>query len=85
VFTPALSVHRYPPAVWNEDEVEDDDVEWEEEAYEDEDPELADEQREQHTAEQVRMGGLSGAEGRDVLMEPYDGTTESLRTCRHGR
>ncbi|EIN04316.1 hypothetical protein PUNSTDRAFT_93043 [Punctularia strigosozonata HHB-11173 SS5] len=45
VFTPGLYVHRYPPAVWNEDEEEDDDVEWDDEGYEDEDPDLAEEQR----------------------------------------
>ena len=44
-FTPSLSVHRYPPAVWNEEEEEDDDeMEWDLEGYEDEDPDLADEQ-----------------------------------------
>lgn len=43
MFTPALSVHRYPPAVWNEDEEEEEDVEWEDGAYEEEDPELAEE------------------------------------------
>ena len=44
-FTPSLSVHRYPPAVWNEDEEDDDDeTEWDLEGYEDEDPDLADEQ-----------------------------------------
>lgn len=44
-FTPSLSVHRYPPAVWNEEEEEEDEeTEWDLEGYEDEDPELADEQ-----------------------------------------
>lgn len=43
MFTPALSVHRYPPAVWNDDEEEEEDVEWEDGAYEEEDPELAEE------------------------------------------
>ncbi|KAH0839483.1 hypothetical protein J3R83DRAFT_295 [Lanmaoa asiatica] len=43
MFTPALSVHRYPPAVWNEEEEEEEDVEWEDGAYEEEDPELAEE------------------------------------------
>ena len=44
-FTPSLSVHRYPPAVWNDDEEEEDDeTEWDLEGYEDEDPDLADEQ-----------------------------------------
>ncbi|KAJ2934731.1 hypothetical protein H1R20_g2376, partial [Candolleomyces eurysporus] len=41
-FTPTLSVHRYLPAVWREDEMSDEeDVEWDDEGYEDEDPELA--------------------------------------------
>ncbi|KIK96986.1 hypothetical protein PAXRUDRAFT_137204 [Paxillus rubicundulus Ve08.2h10] len=43
MFTPALSVHRYPPAVWNEDEEEDEDVEWDDGAYEEEDADLAEE------------------------------------------
>ncbi|KAF8834838.1 hypothetical protein BDN67DRAFT_959602 [Paxillus ammoniavirescens] len=43
MFTPALSVHRYPPAVWNEDEEEDEDIEWDDGAYEEEDAELAEE------------------------------------------
>ena len=44
-FTPSMTVHRYPPAVWNEDEDdEDDETEWDLEGYEDEDPDLADEQ-----------------------------------------
>ena len=44
-FTPSMTVHRYPPAVWNEDEEdEDDETEWDLEGYEDEDPDLADEQ-----------------------------------------
>lgn len=43
MFTPALSVHRYPPAVWNDDEEEEEDVEWEDGAYEEEDAELAEE------------------------------------------
>ncbi|KAF8127243.1 hypothetical protein EV363DRAFT_1223488 [Boletus edulis] len=43
MFTPALSVHRYPPAVWNEDEEEEEDVEWEDGVYEEEDIELAEE------------------------------------------
>jgi hypothetical protein len=62
-FTPALSVHRYPPAVWNEDEEEDEDVEWDDEGYEDEDPDLADEQMQQRR----------DAEGGPMAMEPDDG------------
>jgi hypothetical protein len=48
VFTPGLYVHRYPPAVWNEEEEEDEDIEWDDEGYEDEDPDLAAEQRSMH-------------------------------------
>ena len=43
IFTPALQVHRYPPAVWREDEEVDDDDEWDVGGYEDEDPSLAEE------------------------------------------
>ena len=37
VFTPSLQVHRYPPAVWGEEEEDDEDVEWDDEGYEGED------------------------------------------------
>ncbi|KAI0059360.1 hypothetical protein BV25DRAFT_1889997 [Artomyces pyxidatus] len=43
IFTPALQVHRYPPAVWGEEEEEDDETEWDVGGYEDEDPSLAEE------------------------------------------
>ncbi|KAI0269365.1 hypothetical protein BC834DRAFT_1017379 [Gloeopeniophorella convolvens] len=43
IFTPALQVHRYPPAVWGDDEEEDDDDEWDVGGYEDEDSALAEE------------------------------------------
>lgn len=43
IFTPALQVHRYPPAVWGDDEEVDDDDEWDVGGYEDEDPSLAEE------------------------------------------
>lgn len=65
VFTPSLSVHRYPPAVWGDEEEEDDDVSWDDEGYEDEDPELAEEQEERERA----MGAAGGPRG----MEPDDG------------
>lgn len=55
IFTPALSVHRYPPAVWGDDEEEDDDDEWDVGGYEDEDPVLAEE-----LAEQERRAGGGG-------------------------
>ncbi|EGO04219.1 hypothetical protein SERLA73DRAFT_100458 [Serpula lacrymans var. lacrymans S7.3] len=66
-FTPALSVHRYPPAVWNEEDEEEEDVEWDDGAYEDEDPELADEQQQLQQQQQVQ----NEADG--MSMEPDDG------------
>lgn len=52
-FTPTLSVHRYLPAVWREDEMSDEeDVEWDDEGYEDEDPELASEQMQRRREEE---------------------------------
>lgn len=65
-FTPSMSVHRYPPAVWNEDEEdEDDETEWDLDGYEDEDPDLADEQAQME--EQLRTmeadDGMSWEDG----------------------
>jgi hypothetical protein len=57
IFTPALQVHRYPPAVWGEEEEVDDDDEWDVGGYEDEDPSLAEEAA---LAEQERRGGGGG-------------------------
>ena len=72
MFTPALSVHRYPPAVWNEDEEEEDGVEWEDGAYEEEDPELAEEM-----SIRTRQSQIEDQEGMTILdamqMEPDDG------------
>lgn len=65
-FTPALSVHRYPPAVWNEEEEEDEDIEWDLEGYEDEDEGLAQEQMEQEQQRRAQEATL-------VNMEPDDG------------
>ena len=70
MFTPALSVHRYPPAVWNEEEEEEEDIEWEDGAYEEEDPELAEEMSIRTRQSQI--------EDRDAIMdvmqmEPDDG------------
>lgn len=58
-------MHRYPPAVWGEEEEEDPDVEWDDDPYIDEDPELADELH--HRQMQADNGG-SG-----MSMEPDDG------------
>jgi hypothetical protein len=57
IFTPALQVHRYPPAVWGEEEEVDDDDEWDVGGYEDEDPSLAEDAA---LAEQERRGGGGG-------------------------
>src|ERR1700722_18995800 len=61
-FKPSLSVHRYPPAVWHEDEEEDEDIEWDDDGYEDEDMSLAEEQLQKH---------LLDDDGQ--IMEPDDG------------
>lgn len=63
-FTPSLSVHRYPPAVWGDEDEDEEDVEWDDEGYEDEDPELAEEQERER--ELAQGGPLAG-------MEPDDG------------
>jgi hypothetical protein len=60
IFTPALQVHRYPPAVWGDDEEVDDDDEWDVGGYEDEDPSLAEEAA---LAEQGRRGGGDSDDG----------------------
>lgn len=57
IFTPALQVHRYPPAVWGEEEEVDDDDEWDVGGYEDEDPSLAEDAA---LAEQERRGAGGG-------------------------
>ncbi len=62
IFTPALQVHRYPPAVWGEEEEVDDDDEWDVGGYEDEDLSLAEEAA---LAEQERRGGGGGGGGGD--------------------
>ncbi|EIW81859.1 hypothetical protein CONPUDRAFT_164601 [Coniophora puteana RWD-64-598 SS2] len=82
-FTPSMSVHRYPPAVWNEEEEEEEDIEWDDDAYEEEDTELAQEQlREQQAREaqraqdaEIRRRGqpLSPENGGVNMMEPDDG------------
>jgi len=67
-FTPSLSVHRYPPAVWNEEEEDDDDeTEWDLEGYEDEDPDLADEQA--HMESRMNMEPDDGMSWEDGAVE----------------
>lgn len=58
-------MHRYPPAVWGDEDDEDEDVEWDDEGYSDEDPDLAEEQ------EMERERAL--AESGELGMEPDDG------------
>jgi len=60
IFTPALQVHRYPPAVWGDDEEVDDDDEWDVGGYSDEDPSLAEDAA---LAEQERRGGGDSDDG----------------------
>ncbi|KAI6099133.1 hypothetical protein F5141DRAFT_1144912 [Pisolithus sp. B1] len=70
MFTPSLSVHRYPPAVWNEEEEEEEDVEWEDGEYEEEDSELAEEISIRQRQSQIQ----DESQHMDVThMEPDDG------------
>ena len=71
VFTPSLQVHRYPPAVWGEEEDEEEDVEWDDEGYEGEDRALAE--------EAARANGELGMEPDDG-MSWEDGAAEEART-----
>ncbi|KAI0352798.1 hypothetical protein OH77DRAFT_1505839 [Trametes cingulata] len=63
-FRADFGVHRYAPAIWNEDEEEEEDVEWDDEDYEDEDPELAEEWEERTVV---------GSQAPPLAMEPDDG------------
>ena len=71
-FSASMYVHRFPPAVWNEEDEDDEDVEWDDESYEDEDPDLAEEQEERDRA-MTAEGGGSGGETGIPGMEPDDG------------
>ena len=73
IFAPALQVHRYPPAVWGDDEEVDDDDEWDVGGYEDEDPSLAEEAA---LAEKERRGGDSS----DDWMSCEDALPDPSRT-----
>ncbi|KAF9236451.1 hypothetical protein BU15DRAFT_50092, partial [Melanogaster broomeanus] len=72
MFTPALSVHRYPPAVWNEEDEEEEDIEWDDGAYEEEDPELAEEVSIRTRQSQIQDDQESMTVGA-MQMEPDDG------------
>ncbi|KAI0250595.1 hypothetical protein BJV78DRAFT_1218799 [Lactifluus subvellereus] len=83
IFTPALQVHRYPPAVWGDDEEVDDDDEWDVGGYEDEDPSIAEDNA---LAEQERRGG-GGAESDDGLSweEPLPDRVRALAATEEHR
>ena len=66
LFSSSFPVHRYLPAVWNEDEEEEDGLEWDDAAYIGEDPGLADEERER---EMATMEALGMSRSPDMSME----------------
>lgn len=70
-FTTARSVHRYPPAVWHEEEEEDEDIEWDDGAYEEEDPDLAEEMLIRQR--QYQMDRDEQQDSMGMQMEPDDG------------
>ncbi|KAF8638114.1 hypothetical protein AX17_002434 [Amanita inopinata Kibby_2008] len=66
-FNASFPVHRYLPAVWNEEEEEEDEnMEWDDVAYIGEDPSLADEERERELA---AMEALGAGNKSDTSME----------------
>ncbi|KAI0637597.1 hypothetical protein C8Q77DRAFT_1205752 [Trametes polyzona] len=65
-FRAEFGVHRYAPAIWNDEEEEEEDVEWDDEDYSDEDPDLAEEWDE-------RERTLNGSQAAPLGMEPDDG------------
>jgi hypothetical protein len=83
-FRSERTVHRYPPAVWNEEQLEeeDDETEWDDEAYEDEDPDLAAEEAARSASQmgEYSAGVVGRGHRRDMevnmadsqMMEPED-------------
>ncbi|KAL1938651.1 hypothetical protein VTO73DRAFT_11466 [Trametes versicolor] len=65
-FFAGFGVHRYAPAIWNEEEEEEEDIEWDDEDYEDEDPELAEEWDDHERT-------VTGSQAPPLGMEPDDG------------
>ena len=83
-FKHSFGVHRYAPAIWNEDEEEDEDAEWDDEDYEDEDPELAEEWEERERAARGEPGGPQpGGMEPDDGMSWEDGAAEEMQRERH--
>lgn len=68
-------MHRYPPAVWNEDEEEDEDIEWDDEGYDDEDPDLAEDFP---PSEDPRLAAMEPDDG----MSWEDGAAEAMQAAR---
>ncbi|KAI0688641.1 hypothetical protein C8T65DRAFT_589341 [Cerioporus squamosus] len=78
-FRYAFGVHRYAPAIWNDDEEEDEDVEWDDEDYSDEDPELAEEWEER---ERTIRGDTPRLNEPDDGMSWEDGAAEEMQRER---
>ena len=76
-FTPTLSVHRYLPAAWKEEEEisDEEDVEWDNEGYEDEDQGLAIEQMQRRREEEELMEPDDG-------MQWDDGAAQDIQICQ---
>lgn len=73
-------MHRYPPAVWSEEDEEDEDVEWDDDPYEDEDPDLADEENQQRLLAESGMMPMEPDDG----MSWDDGVAEGMQ-ARHAQ
>ncbi|TFK45498.1 hypothetical protein OE88DRAFT_1669219 [Heliocybe sulcata] len=73
IFQASFHVHRYPPAVWGDEDELDEDVEWDDEPYEDEDPDLLDEPREDANMMEPDDG-----------MSWEDGAAEEIQRARAG-
>lgn len=67
IFGAGLSVHRYPPAIWGDEEEDEENIEWDNEDYSNEDVGLAEEQEERE------MSMKGGVEEMPLGMEPDDG------------
>ncbi|KAI0751702.1 hypothetical protein C8Q80DRAFT_1098762 [Daedaleopsis nitida] len=80
-FRHAFGVRRYAPAIWNDEEEEEEDVEWDDEDYEDEDPELAEEWEERERAARSDQAPPLGMEPDDG-MSWEDGAAEEMQRER---
>ncbi|KAI1788914.1 hypothetical protein LXA43DRAFT_603981 [Ganoderma leucocontextum] len=79
-FKHSFGVRRYAPAIWNDDEEEDEDIEWDDEDYEDEDPDLAEEWEERERTIRGEQGVVqSGGMEPDDGMSWEDGAVEEMQ------